>query len=182
MADYPRPGSSDRTLRSHGEQIRRIRTRIPQDAGFSVYQVQEADLFNDPDAGEGWFLENGPYPHLVRQGNLVHFFGLFFWARPVDMETYPYSPRLILRPDNIPDEFRPVSDRRIDGFGTGFDDDRLWVLYIDLIAGRFLELSDSASSGTAVFPFGDLTDAGNQYVCVNAVYAIEPTGNVAPVG
>lgn len=180
MADYAREGSSDRTLRSHGEQIRRIRTRIPTDPTFSVYQLQQTDLYYDDPAGEGWFIAGPPYPHLVRQGNLVTIMGQLTWARPASFVTYPYAKALIIKDAGIPAEFLPLTSRHIMAGGPGFSDDRLWKLHVRLTSGTFLRASDLNADGGATYPWGDLQDAGNQVVTFNASYVIEPAANTAP--
>lgn len=123
MADYPRPGSSDRTLRSHGEQIRRIRTRIPTGDEASVYQITDADCVND--GGAGWFIESLPYPAFVRQGALVMLTGDFHLYLP-----YSGSVQTIIPPGVIPSEFRPHTFERIFSGGLGFTDDNLWMVYL----------------------------------------------------
>src|SRR4051794_4411704 len=100
MADYHRKGSADRTLRSHGEQIRRIRTRIPISGEASSFQVRSSDCNND--ATSGCFTEGLPSPTFVRQGDLVCLTGMFPLFLP-----YTGGRGLIIAPGGVPAEFRP---------------------------------------------------------------------------
>lgn len=177
MPDYPRKGSSDRTQRSHGEQIRRIRTRIPPEQAYSIYQFTQDDLYYDEAASAGWFIEGLPYPHLMRQGNLVHLFGLLRWEKPTG--AYAPVPYRVVKLAGIPSEFLPQGMRRLLGHGHGRTDDRLWVVYLQETAGTFLELA-TYHSGSATNPWGDLTDAGSQIVSLSATYAIDPEAETYP--
>src|SRR5690349_7075758 len=109
MPDYAKPGSTDRTLRSHGEQIRRIRTRIPVDAGAEVYEVTNADCNND--GSNGWFIAGVPYPTFVKSGGIVTLNGSFELSNP-------YATRATIL--TIPGGFQPYSFARTFSGGFGF--------------------------------------------------------------
>lgn len=178
MADYPQEPTSDEQLRNLQDQVRRLWTRIPPDPTYSVYQITQDDMFYDAALG-GWYIEGQPYPHLVRQGNFIHLFGLLRWSEPTG-PGYPYSSSYIIRPDNIPSEFRPASYRRIPASGIGFTDDRLWTLFVDPIPATFLKASDLHIDGGAVFPYADLTSGDDFIVNLGGLYAIEPDAHTYP--
>lgn len=171
MADYPRKGSTDRTVRSHGEQIRRIRTRIPISGNASNFQVTNADVNND--GTSGWFIEGQPYPTFVRQGDLVCLTGIFHLFLP-----YTGGRGLIIAPGVVPPEFRPFTFARIFSGGAGFTDDLLWMILL-WPDGR-LTLADMHTAGS---PFshpnaawGDATVGDQHEMHLNATYPAADLG------
>lgn len=168
MADYPRKGSTDRTVRSHGEQIRRIRTRIPIGGEAITYQITNADLRNDTGAGTGWYVEGFPFPSLVRQGDMVMLNGMFLWVpglTPVD----PIIPAAAL-----PDVFHPFKQTRIHAAGNGFSTDRIWVLLLE--PDGQLGLSTTSVTSHPDNVWGDATDGDQHVISITTCYPAASLG------
>lgn len=169
MADYARKGSSDRLARSHAEQIRRIRTRIPISGEAITYQITDADLNNS--GGAGWFVDGYPYPSFTRQGDLVVLNGAFSLQKP-----YVPSDETIINVGAIPAEFRPHQFVRTFSGGFGFNDDRLWMIYI-WSNGR-MTLADMHFNGSA-HPnpaWGDTDDGLDHTLNIETVYPAASLG------
>lgn len=151
MADYPRQGSSDRTLRSHGEQIRRIRTRIPIGDQASTYQV----TFADCNGTGGWEPTGSPFPTFVRQGDICFLNGMFHYRGSTTPST------IIIAAGVIPAEFRPHVETRLHGNGNGFTTDRFWTLLYE--PNGQLTLASLHSDPAVVFPYGKYDDGVDDY-------------------
>jgi hypothetical protein len=166
MADYPRRGSEHGTIRSHGEQIRRIRTRIPNDLPIDIYELTDADLYNDSSSGfEGW--QTNSTVKFSRQGNVVNVVGAVQWTGSTG--GYPYSPLLIVRAlpaPVIPD----ASQARVLISGqTAITVEYLWATY--LFAGSGIVSLADQHGGSPTFPWGDLS-TGTPVISLNFTYPL----------
>lgn len=170
MADYPRKGNRDRTVRSHSEQIRRIRTRIPISGLASTWQITSDDLNNDTGAGNGWFVEGLPYPAFVRQGDIVYLNGAFMFAA-----SFTGDSGTIIPIGGIPAEFRPAQFARTDSNGFGFTDDRLWKVYI-WSDGRMTLASMHSGGYHPNLAWGRIDDGSNHTLNIEACYPAASLG------
>ncbi len=147
--------SIDERLRHLEELVRRLGTRLPVAAASTVesYIIQPADLYNTPT--QGWAPDGVPYPTLVREGNTVQFVGILRWDGTGGL-SYPFGWSNVIRPNVIPERFRPTGTRRLLAFGDGGSGSEkyLWSAY--LYATGQMQLASSHGDGTSVDPWGNL--------------------------
>ena len=171
MTDYPRKGSSGRTLRSHGEQIRRIRTRKPANAGWPWYSLRPylcggwLDPYSsNPDRSDDFDLmpqESGDRCGFFDTGQMLVFTGLLLWDPSSLWTSPPYidssNPLRQGSPQIYRDGVELVSVR--DGFGnTSFvnDWDRGYPLPYEMGSFHYALMRLPAFSTEMSF-FGSLT-------------------------
>jgi hypothetical protein len=130
MPDYAKPGSTDRTIRSHGEQIRRIRTRRPVNADWPWYSLRPylcggwLDQYSlNPDRSDDFALapeDAGDRCGFFDTGQALVFTGLLLWDPSSFWTSPPYvdsgNPLLQGSPEVYRDGIDLVSTR--DGFGN----------------------------------------------------------------
>lgn len=188
MADYPRQGNRDRTIRGHAEQIRRLRTRMPASAGDSVSLFR---LGNGTDGdgqvnNAGGWSTNGPSPYFMRQGDLVIFQGGFLYSAVSPSDPgYSIRNRLITA-GQVPAEFLPVSASgatRIFGIdtNTAITSGRvLWNISYSQAGNDFRLGAQNTAAPPGTAPWGCLDDGNIHLVMVNAAWSMSPGAGEYP--
>lgn len=130
MADYPRPGNRDRTVRSHSEQIRRIRTRKPSNARWPWYSLRPylCGGWLDPysinsDRSDDFDLtpdESGDRCGFFDTGQMLIFTGLLLWDPSSNWTSPPYVDSGNPARQGNPEVYRDATDviGASDGFGN----------------------------------------------------------------